>query len=80
MTITVDVKPRGVQSALADGPFDKGYKELTDAGYQIIDLAENFKKGKYYGVDISQLAINLAKKNIKKDSFGFFTDPFLSNF
>lgn len=49
-------------------------------GNYLIFLAEKLKKGKYYGVDISQSAVNQAKENIKKDSFTFFADPFLSNF
>ncbi|MEK6859018.1 MAG: hypothetical protein AABX53_03870 [Nanoarchaeota archaeon] len=41
MTVTVDVRPSGIQSGVVAAPFDKAYDELTATGYDVISLAQN---------------------------------------
>lgn len=49
------------------------------AGDYLIHLADKFKKGYYYGVDISQSALDSASANIKKEEL-ISSDPFLLKF
>ncbi len=39
--VSIDVKPRGIESAYAEAPFDEGKKVLVKDGYKIISLEEN---------------------------------------
>lgn len=41
MEIQVDVKPTGIESAIAYAPFDKAKEALENKGYRIISLEEN---------------------------------------
>ena len=41
MAIINDIKPRGIDSAYAQLPFDQGKVELEKAGYRVISLEEN---------------------------------------
>ncbi|MDP2947695.1 MAG: class I SAM-dependent methyltransferase [Nanoarchaeota archaeon] len=50
------------------------------SGEYLIFLSNSFRKGKYYGVDISKLAIDQANKNLMKNKFNFFGDPFFRGF
>lgn len=50
------------------------------SGEYLIFLNNNFKKGRYYGIDISQSAIDQAINNLKKNKFNFFGDPYLRDF
>jgi len=39
--ITVDIRPRGIESAIVYGPFDKALESLAKNGYEIISLLQN---------------------------------------
>lgn len=50
------------------------------SGGYLIFLSQNLPQAKYYGVDISQAAIDIARQEITKNSFDFFADPYLKDF
>ena len=47
--VNIDVRPRGIESAYVNTPFDEGKEELTKCGYRIISLEENARLRKQEG-------------------------------